>query len=98
MVKIEWTRISQKDLKEIYDFIAEDSIRYAVITVNKIYQNVQSIKYNPFLARIVPEINDEKIREVISGNYRIVFKIIDQKLIHILRIYHSARLLKKDVL
>ena len=98
MVKIEWTRISQEDLKEIYDFIAEDSISYAVITVNKIYQSVQSIKNNPFLARIVPELNEENIREVISGNYRIVFKIIDHKLIHILRIYHSARLMKRDAL
>jgi len=98
MVKIVWTKISLEDLKEIYDFIADDSIRYAEITVNKIYQKVQSIKTNPYLARIVPELNEENIREIVSGNYRIIFKIIDIKLVHILRIYHSARLMKKDTL
>jgi toxin ParE1/3/4 len=98
MVKIVWTKISLQDIKEIYDYIAEDSIRYGVITINKIYQQVQLIKRNPYLARIVPELNEENIREIISGNYRIVFKIIDPKLVHILRIYHSARLMKRGAL
>lgn len=96
MVKIVWTKISLEDLKEIYDFIAHDSVRYAVITVNKIYQTTQIVKRNPYLARITPEINESNIREVISGNYRIVFKIVNNNLVHILRIYDSARHLKED--
>ena len=43
MVKIVWTELSISDLKEIFDYIAEDSIRYASITGNKIYQRVQPI-------------------------------------------------------
>jgi plasmid stabilization system protein ParE len=33
MVKIVWTELSINDLREIYDYIAEDSVRYADITV-----------------------------------------------------------------
>ena len=73
MVKIVWTEVSIEDLKEIHDYIAQDSIRYATITINKIYQKAQIIIDNPILGRIVPEFNDKMIREVISGNYRILY-------------------------
>jgi toxin ParE1/3/4 len=98
MVKLVWTELSTEDLKEIFDYIAIDSVRYASITVNKIYNRAQGIIYNPYIGRIVPEININVIREVISGNYRIVYKIINEFQVDILRVYHSARLLKTDKL
>jgi toxin ParE1/3/4 len=98
MVKLVWTELSTEDLKEIFDYIAIDSVRYASITVNKIYNRAQGIIDNPYIGRIVPEININVIREVISGNYRIVYKIINEFQVDILRIYHSARLLKTDKL
>lgn len=96
MVKLVWTELSTEDLKEIFDYIAKDSVRYASITVNKIYNRAQDIIDNPYVGRVVPEINITVIREVISGNYRIVYKIINEFQVDILRIYHSARLLKAD--
>ncbi len=98
MVKLVWTELSTEDLKEIFDYIAIDSVRYASITVNKIYNRAQGITDNPYIGRIVPEININLIREVISGNYRIVYKIINEFQVDILRVYHSARLLKTDKL
>jgi len=63
MVKIVWTEVSVEDLKEIFDFIADDSYRYATITTQRIYQRAQEIIINPYLGRIVPEFNDKSIRE-----------------------------------
>ena len=96
MVKIVWTEISILDLKEIFDFIAEDSDRYATLTTNKIYQRVQVIANNPFLGRIVPEFNEKLLRELIEGNYRIIYRIKSESQIDILRVYHSARLLRRN--
>lgn len=96
MVKLVWTELSTEDLKEIFDYIAIDSVRYASITVNKIYNRAQDIIDNPYVGRIVPEINIKVIREVISGNYRIVYKITNEFQVDILRVYHSARLLRTD--
>ncbi|MFW5700800.1 MAG: type II toxin-antitoxin system RelE/ParE family toxin [Cyclobacteriaceae bacterium] len=96
MVKLIWTELSTEDLKEIFDYIAKDSVRYASITVNKIYNRAQDIIDNPYVGRIVPQINIKVIREVISGNYRIVYKIINEYQVDILRVYHSARSLKAD--
>lgn len=32
MVKLFWTQLSKNDLQEIYDYIADDSVKYAKIT------------------------------------------------------------------
>ena len=95
MVKIVWTELSTSDLKEIFDYIADDSIRYASITTNRIYQRVQPIIDNPYIGRMVPEFSDKSIREVIEGNYRIIYNIISKSQVDILRVYHTARLLRK---
>ncbi len=49
MVKIVWTELSIDDLKDIFDYIAEDSKRYAQITVNKIYLKAQLVINNPYI-------------------------------------------------
>lgn len=98
MVKIVWTELSTADLQEIFEYIAKDSTHYASITVNKIYNRTQDIKDNPRLGRIVPEINVNTIREVFSGNYRIIYKIRNDYQLDILRVYHSARLLRPNKL
>lgn len=95
MVKINWTELSISDLKSIYDYISQDSKRYASLTINKIYNRAQLLIEQPQIGRIVPEFNDANIRELIIGNYRLVYKLLDEYSLDILRIYNSARLLKK---
>ena len=96
MVKIVWTELSISDIKEIFDYISDDSIRYAIITANKIYQRVQPITDNPYIGRMVPEFNEKSIRELIEGNFRIIYRIKSNIQIDILRVFHVARLLKKN--
>ena len=98
MVSIVWTEASVSDMKEIFDFIASDSKRYAEITNYKIFQRVQDLIFNPKLGRIVPEFNNSLIRELIEGRYRIIYKIKNEKQVDVIRIYHSSRLLNKKVL
>lgn len=98
MVKIVWTEISIADLKEIFDFIANDSERYASITIQNIYNRAQDLISNPLLGRIVPEINEKSIREIIEGNYRVIYRLKIEPQIDILRVFHSARLLKKKTI
>ena len=95
MVKIVWTELSIIDLKEIFEYIAADSKRYALITTQKIFQRAQDIISNPYSGRTVPEFNNKDIRELIEGNYRIIFRIKNQEQVDILRVYHSSRLLTR---
>lgn len=93
MVTIHWSEQSRDDLKSIYDFIYKDSPKYANITINKIIELTDRLEQNPNSGRFVPEFNNKKIREIIYGNYRIIYKLEDKRVI-ILTVYHSARILK----
>ena len=98
MVKINWTQLALSDLKGVHDYIANESNRYAQITVNKIYNRVESLKEQPYSGRVVPEFEDSLIKELIEGNFRIVHYLVSEERIDILRIYHSARKLDKNSL
>ena len=91
MVKVVWTEVSVEDLREIFDYISKNSTHYTRITVNRIYKKANQISINPRIGRIVPEIDDEAIRELIIGKYRLIYYIVNVYRVDILRVYHSAR-------
>ena len=93
MVEIIWTSNALTDLSEIGEYIAKDSPRYAEITVSKLFHKVEILINHPKIGRIVPEAELESLRELIEGNYRIIYEIVNHK-IFILTVHHSARILK----
>ena len=64
MVKIRWSNKSLYDLKNIFDYIAQDSKKYASIQVKRIKLRTQQLKIQPLSGRKVPEYNDENVREI----------------------------------
>jgi toxin ParE1/3/4 len=80
MAKIVWTDLATDDLRSIYDYISRDSEVYAGRYVDKLISRIDQIESNPKSGRIVPEINKQEIRELIEGNYRIVYKYIGDTL------------------
>ncbi len=94
MVKINWTDQAISDLTNIAEFIGKDSIKYARLTINNIRERVRQLKHFPESGEIVPEIEIVEIRELIFGNYRIIYKIISPTRIDIITIHHSAKQLK----
>ena len=94
MVKIVWTELAVWDLQLIHQYIANDSKFYADRFIDRIISRVNQLENFPNSGRVVPEFNSELIRELIEGNYRIVYKI-NSEYVGIIRIHHSARELKK---
>lgn len=92
MAQIKWTPQSLDDVEAIANFIARDSECYARMFVVKIFDAAERLELFPESGRIVPELNRKEIREVIFGSYRIIYRIRD-KLVEILTVYHSSRLL-----
>jgi toxin ParE1/3/4 len=95
MVKIVWTEQSVSDLKDIFDYISKDSKRYAGNQINRIKSKTFILKSRPESGRMVPEIGMSEIRELIEGNYRIIYRIYSNESIEILTIHHSARDIEK---
>ena len=91
MVWIRFTKQSLFDLKEIYDYISYDSKKYAQYQILKIRNSIKILKQYKFSGKIVEEYNDENIREIIEGNYRIIYKILGDDRIDIITIHHGAR-------
>ena len=98
MVKINRTNLAIQDLEDIADYISKDSIRYAEITVQQLFISVDILLSHPKAGRIVPEFNQENLRELIRGSYRIVYRILNKSRIDILIVHHSARLLSNSPL
>ncbi|MBK6284787.1 MAG: type II toxin-antitoxin system RelE/ParE family toxin [Draconibacterium sp.] len=96
MVKVVWTQRALDDLKDIGDYISKDSFKYAKITLEKLVETASIIENYPLLGRFVPEINDKTIREIIKGNYRVIYQIRKETSIFILTVFHSARSLTTE--
>ncbi|KAA6332056.1 hypothetical protein EZS27_019396 [termite gut metagenome] len=93
-MKVFWTPAAKRNLKEIEIYISKDSIRYADETIGKLYREISVLEHNPYMGKMVIEICNNDFRELVSGNYRIIYKVHEDK-IYILAICHSARMLKK---
>ena len=92
MAEVRWTAQAAEDLDSIAAFIAKDSAHYASLFVMDVLDAVQKLEDFPQSGRMVPEAKDPVIREVILGNYRIVYRT-RKELVEILTVYHGARLL-----
>jgi addiction module RelE/StbE family toxin len=95
MVQINWTLQAKNDLKDIADFISKDSVNYARLQVLRIRERTNVLKIQDFIGKVVPEIDNYNIRQLIEGNYRIIYKVVSKQRIDILTIHHSARDLTK---
>jgi addiction module RelE/StbE family toxin len=91
MVQIKWLPEAKIDLKEIHDYIALDSKKFTEIQIRKIKQRTEILKLQPEIGKLVEEVNHPKIREIIIGNYRIIYRNVSSKVIDILMIHHAAR-------
>lgn len=90
MVKIVWSDLAIDDLKNIHEYIAKDSKTYANKLITKLISRVDQLESFPISGRIVPEFNSDEIRELIEGNYRIIYKL-NEEFIGVVRVHHSSK-------
>lgn len=89
-MKVVWTETAQNHIDAIYAYIAQDSPRYALRMVDRLTSRSQQIADAPFSGRRVPEYDQEQVREMIEGMYRIIYYIKPDQ-IDILAVIHGAR-------
>ena len=92
MAEVRWTRQAVGDLEAITEFIAQDSPHFASLFVLDVFAAVERLEKFPKSGRVVPEKNDLTIREILLGNYRIIYRLREQ-VAELLTIHHGARLL-----
>ncbi len=91
-MKIIWSPLAIDKASEIAEYIAQDKPSAAERWINTIFSKVEQLKSSPEIGRIIPEIRNVQFRELIYGNYRIVYRI-EKKQISILTIRHGKQIL-----
>jgi addiction module RelE/StbE family toxin len=96
MARIIWTLQAIEDLENIYNYISKDSEKYARIQIVRIRERTRMLKKFPRSGKNVPETGNTNICEILSGNYRIIYRLKNEQIVEILTIHHSARNLSID--
>ena len=91
-MKIIWSPLAMDRASEIAVYIAQDKPAAAEKWINTVFSKVEQLESSPEIGRIVPEIRNEQFREIIYGNYRIVYRV-EKEQISILTIRHDKQIL-----
>ena len=90
MAEINWTDESDRWLKDIYDYIAEDNPKSAVQVVEGIYNKVQILKQFQELGYRYQRRLDLHIRILVYSQYRIAYLIKKDRNIDIFGVFNGS--------
>lgn len=95
-MRVRWTQRATQDLRDIGDYIAQDSPEAARRWVARLKTRARDAAPFPFAGRRVPEEDRDDVREVFLGAYRIVYQVYPE-FIDILTVFEGHRLFPKEV-
>jgi plasmid stabilization system protein ParE len=92
-----WTDRALDDLEEIDAYIAADDPIAAERWVEGLLIAAQRAGELPMSGRQVPELGREDVREILRRSYRIVYRILDDR-VQVLTVFEGHRRLPPDLL
>ena|SRR5438093_12519672 len=96
-MKVVWTEQAWECLAQIESFIARDDPEAASRLVDMLIDQAESLVHHPDRGRRLPEIPGSGLRELLVGNYRIVYRRVS-KAIEVLTVFEGHRLLRREEL
>jgi toxin ParE1/3/4 len=95
MARIVWTPKALEDLESLLAYIAKESPIAAKRFAQKIIQRVDLLADQPFLGSYIAEDDSHIYRQIIQGNYRVIYRT-DGSMIFLVAVHHAARLLESE--
>lgn len=89
-LKIVWSDRATRDLFKIREYVGLDKPKAALDLVKRIKKTVERLVRFPDSGRCPPELLASSTREVLCGNYRIVYRKVKDKIV-ILTVFASYR-------
>ena len=89
-MKVIWSPLALESADEIADYIAEDDAKAARMFLIDIFGAVARLETFPNSGRVVPEVKRPNIREIIFGNYRVIYRV-ERKRVSILTVRHGKQ-------
>ncbi|HLT46671.1 MAG TPA: type II toxin-antitoxin system RelE/ParE family toxin [Rubricoccaceae bacterium] len=90
MAEVVWRPQALRDLDAIEAYYEEVAPDFAPLFVAGAFEATERLADFPRAGRVVPEIGDEAIRELIYRQYRIIY-VVDEGSVEVLTVFHSAR-------
>jgi toxin ParE1/3/4 len=90
-----WSPLALERVVEIGQYIAEDYPGAAANVVDGIFTSVRRLEHYPESGRRVPESERTDLREVIHGNYRVIYRVEPDRLV-VLTVRHARQELRPD--
>ncbi len=92
MVRVDWAQPALDDLKEVYEFIARDSPRYAQRTVERITDVAGGLAHTPHLGEILAEFPHRGYRQFVVGSYRLIYREDpERRRVLVMGVIHASR-------
>ncbi len=89
-MKLFWTEPAIQDLRDLRDYIAADSDFHAADFIASIITRAERLTTFPMIGRVVPEAQGEDIREILYRSYRIIYRIVGER-VDVLAVVHGSR-------
>jgi plasmid stabilization system protein ParE len=90
--RVVWSPKALDDVEAIGLYISSDSPSYASAVVKKVLDSTRILARFPFAGRIVPEFEDESIREKFVYSYRVIYRI-QRRTVTVAAVIHGRRIL-----
>ena len=94
-MKLFWTETAKQDLQAIRRYIAADNPTAAERWVDRLRSRARNALHTPLAGHKVPELLREDIRELIEGNYRIVYQVFENRLV-VLTVFEGHHLFPQE--
>lgn len=92
-MEVVWSDDALADVQEIFIYIASDSARYADEITARFFASAERLKSFPRSGRMVPEFEQENFRELIVGDYRILYEVLEDS-VRVVNVLNGSRQLR----
>ncbi|MBV6447141.1 type II toxin-antitoxin system RelE/ParE family toxin [Nitrosomonas sp.] len=89
-MRVEWSNFARDDLNDLVQYISRDSSFYARRFGERIVLATRRLRDFPESGRIIPETEDQTLREIIVQGYRVMYRLEADRIL-ILAIMHGSR-------
>jgi addiction module RelE/StbE family toxin len=89
-MRVVWTDEAKAHLDDIYRYIQRDAPLYATQMVDKLTRRAGQLIDHPRSGRILPQYDDENLRELIVYPYRLIYRLKPDR-IDIIAVFHGAQ-------
>ena len=94
-MKLVWSPLALHQAEEIADYIADDNPIASEKWLSGLFEAVERLTDYPKSGRPVPEIPRPEIREIVYGEYRIIYRVRSAT-VALLTVRHGRRVLSEN--